>query len=163
MKLLMIVLLSLTLYAADKSYKYGDLEERNDGLLVETTTQAPANGIGNFYYESGKLRGETPFREGIREGIAKTYYESGKLQSETTFKNDRVEDITKFYYESGKIQSETPFKNTKAQGIAKFYDESGKLKHEIEFEESKVIKAFAYEKKGNKTQLSNTQIQDMGF
>jgi antitoxin component YwqK of YwqJK toxin-antitoxin module len=182
MKLWMLLLLSLSLFATEKIYKYGDLEERHDGVLIEIKTQNLANGIGNFFYETGELRGETPFKNGIREGMGKTYYisgklhgetpfkndkieglkkeyyESGKLQSETLFKNDKAEGIAKLYYESGKLQSETPFKNNKAEGIAKVYYESGKIANEIEFKESKALRGFAYDEKGNKVHMSNAEL-----
>ena len=56
MKFVMLLLLSLTLYGADKIYQYGDLEVKDDGTLIETKTQALANGIGKLYYDSGRLR-----------------------------------------------------------------------------------------------------------
>ena len=119
MKFVMLLLLSLTLYGADKIYEYGDLEVQDDGTLIETKTKVLANGIGKFYYDSGRVRGETPFKDGKREGLGKTYYETGELQSETLFKNDMIEGLRKSYFTSGKVQSETPFVNDKAQGVAK--------------------------------------------
>jgi len=168
MKWWLIGLMSISLFAADKYYQYGDLNERYDGALVEVKTQALANGIGQFYYDSGKLKGETPFKNGIREGIGKTYYDSGRLKGETPFHNDKIEGMKKEYYESGTLLSETPFVSDNAEGLAKFYyptgtlqgesffkhnradgmtklyNKSGKLIRTIEFKEGIVIKAFDY-------------------
>ena len=91
------------LYAAEVKYALEDLTVREDGLLVETKTLKLANGVGQLLYESGKLKSETPFKEGIREGVGKTYYESGKLQSETPFKADKMQGLKKEYYESGEV------------------------------------------------------------
>ena len=187
MKFLLLLLLSLTLYAADKIYEYGDLEEKPDGVLVEVKTHALATGIGKFYYDSGRLRGETPFKEGKREGTGKTYYETGELQGETPFKNDvieglkkgyfvsgkvqsetpfvhdKAEGIAKIYYPSGKLQSETPFKENKAEGISKLYYESGKIANEIEFKQSNPVRGFQYDAKGTKSAMSEEQIKEMGL
>lgn len=187
MKFLMLLLLSLSLYGADKVYEYGDLEERHDGLLIEVKTHELANGVGKFYHDSGKLRGETPFKAGKREGIGKTYFESGALQGETPFKNDVIEGMRKTYFDSGRVQSETPFKNNKAEGIAKIYYESGKLQsetsfvgnkaegiaklyyetgkiaNEIEFKQSIPVRGFQYDEKGVKTAMSEAQIKEMSL
>ncbi len=137
MKFVMLLLLSLTLYGADKIYEYGDLEVQDDGTLIETKTKVLANGIGKFYYDSGRVRGETPFKDGKREGLGKTYYETGELQSETLFKNDMIEGLRKSYFTSGKVQSETPFVNDKAQGVAKI-----KVKHHFMTIKQKVSQNF---------------------
>lgn len=170
------------LYAAEVKYALEDLTVREDGLLVETKTLKLANGAGQLLYESGKLKSETPFKEGIREGMGKTYYESGKLQSETPFKNDKMEGLKKAYYESGvvqselffvndeahgmakmyyptgKLQGETPFKNNRADGTAKLYNPKGKLLRTIEFKEGEVVQGFDYDANGKKKELSLEEL-----
>jgi len=172
MKWWLIGLMSISLFAADKYYDYGDLYERNDGALLEVSTKTLANGIGRFYYVSGQLKGETPFKDGIREGMGKTFYDSGRLKGETPFHNDKIEGIKKEYYESGALLSETPFSNNNAEGLAKFYypngtlqgessfkqskadgttklyNKAGKLIRTIEFKDGIVLKAFDYNAKG---------------
>ena len=39
------------------------------------------------YYESGKLQGEIPYKNGEVEGVVKAYDENGKLIEQATFKN----------------------------------------------------------------------------
>ena len=183
MKLWLLAVLTASLFAATEHYyEFGDLEVRGDGVLIDIKTQKPANGIGRFYYDSGKLRGETPFQNGLREGVAKTYYENGALKGEATFKNDKfeglkkeffdsgriqsevpfvnneAEGIAKFYYESGKVQGETPFKKNKADGVAKFFTPTGKMARTIEFKEGVVVKAFDYDDKGTAKALNPEEI-----
>lgn len=170
------------LYAAEVKYALEDLTVREDGLLVETKTYKLANGIGQFFYESGRLKSETPFKDGIREGLGKTYYESGKLQSETPFKADKMQGLKKEYYESGvvqselffvndeahgmakmyyptgKLQGETPFKNNRPDGITKLYNPKGKLLRTIEFKEGEVVQGFDYDAKGKKKELSLEEL-----
>ena len=169
-------------YAAELKYALEDLTVREDGLLVETKTLKLANGVGQLFYESGKIKSETPFKEGIREGVGKTYYESGKLQSETPFKNDKMEGLKKEYYESGVVQSELFFVNDEAHGMAKMYYPTGKLQGEtpfkknkpdgtaklfspktqllrtIEFKEGEVVQGFDYDAKGKKKELSKEEL-----
>lgn len=183
MKLLLVFISSIVmLCAAEAHYTNGELVVRDDGVLIETKTQKPANGIGELFYESGKLKSETSFKNGLREGIGKRYYESGKLRSETPFKNDKTEGlkkeyyesgvlqteitlvndvadgITKFYYPSGKLQGESLFKNNKADGITKLYSPTGQLIRTIEFKEGNVVKGFDYDAKGNKTELRREEL-----
>jgi len=183
MKWWLIGLISISLFAADKYYEYGDLDERDDGALIEVSTKALANGIGRFYYESGQLKGETPFKDGLREGMGKTFYDSGRLKGETSFKNDQIEGLKKEYYESGTLLSETPFLKNHAEGLAKFYypngtlegetffvhdqaegttklyNKEGKLVRTIEFKKGIVLKAFDYNTKGEAAPLDPTHIK----
>ena len=170
------------LYATEVKYALEDLTVREDGLLVEAKTLKLANGIGQFFYESGRLKSETPFKDGIREGLGKTYYESGKLQSETPFKADKMQGLKKEYYESGvvqselffvndeahgiakmyyptgKLQGETPFKNNQPDGITKLYNPKGVLLRTIEFKEGEVIQGFDYDANGKKKELSMEEL-----
>ena len=41
------------------------------------------------YYESGKLQGEIPYKNGQVEGVVKAYDENGKLIEQATFKNGK--------------------------------------------------------------------------
>lgn len=183
MKLWITLMFSMAiLCAAEAHYTYGELAVRDDGVLIESKTQKPANGIGELLYESGKLKSETPFKNGLREGIGKTYYESGKLRSETPFKNDKIEGLkkeyyesgvvqtevtfvndeaqgmTKFYYPTGKLQGETPFNHNKADGITKLYSPTGRLVRTIEFKEGDVVRGFDYDEKGTKTELRREEL-----
>jgi len=177
-----LVCSALMLCAAERTYTYEELDVREDGVLVETQTLKPANGIGQFFYEAGQLKSETPFKNGLREGLGKIYYESGKLKSETPFKNDKIEGLKKEYYESGvlqtevtfvndeaegvgkfyyptgKIQGETPFKKNQPEGITKLYSPKGQLIRTIEFKEGKILKGFDYNDQGNKIELNRDEL-----
>lgn len=183
MKLWMIILAcSITLFAADKYYAVDDLDVREDGVLIEAKSLKLANGIGQFFYESGKVKSETPFKEGLREGMGKTYYESGALKSETPFKNDKIEGlkkeyyesgvvqtevlfvndeadgVSKFYYPNGKLQGETPFKKNQPDGITKLYNPKGQLLRTIEFQEGKILRGYDYNDQGAKIELNRDEL-----
>ena len=185
MKWIMSLLCSaLMLYASERYYSVEELDVREDGTLLESKTKKPANGMGQFFYESGQVKSQTPFKNGLREGLGKTFYESGRLRSETPFKNDKIEGVKKEYYESGTLQTEiffhndeahglakfyyptgtlqgeTPFSKNKPHGIAKLYSPSGKLMRTIEFKEGDVVKGLDYDAKGNKKELSREALSD---
>lgn len=180
---LLLALTASMLFAnATNYYEYGDLEVRNDGVLVEVQTKKPANGIGRFYYESGELKGETPFLNGLREGIGKIFYPSGKLKSETPFHDDKEEGVKKEYFENGKLQSEIPFHNDAAEGVAKIYYPNGAVQSEtpfahnlangvsklytpngtmmrsIEFKNGTVVKAYDYDAQGHQKEIPADQL-----
>ena len=79
----------------------------NKGKIFLASTKQPVNGVVCSYHSNGKIRDETPFKNGLQEGITKCYYESGKLEYEDPYKNDKREGIAKSYYESGKLKYET--------------------------------------------------------
>ena len=78
------------------------------------------------YYDNGKIKSVTPYKNGVMDGIAKSYYENGTLEIETTYKDDQPEGIARYYDEGGNAKSETTYKN--GQRIhRKEYDETGNL------------------------------------
>jgi antitoxin component YwqK of YwqJK toxin-antitoxin module len=183
MKLWVTLMFSaMVLLGAETHYAVEDLDVSEDGTLIEVKTQKLANGIGQFFYESGKIKSETPFKEGLRDGLGKMYYESGKLQSETPFKNDKIEGLKKEYYESGvlrtevtfvndqaegvgkfyyptgKLQGETPFKKNQPDGITKLFNPAGKLIRTIEFKEGNIVKGYDYNDQGTKLELSRDEL-----
>ena len=100
-------------------------------VLFTIGTQASNAEEGNIeqmYYESGKLKSETIYKNDKKEGVEKTYYDTGKLKSETPYKNDKKEGVEKTYFETGKLKSETTYKNGKKEGVEKTYFDTGKLK-----------------------------------
>jgi len=177
-----LMFLAIVLFGAETHYAVEDLDVREDGVLIEAKTLKLANGIGQFFYESGKIKSETPFKEGLRDGLGKLYYESGKVKSETPFKNDKVEGLKKEYYETGVVQTEVPFVNDEAEGVGKFYYPTGKLQGEtpfkknqpdgitklynqagqlirtIEFKEGEIVKGYDYNDQGTKLELSREEL-----
>ena len=185
-KWLLLGLMASVLLANETFYEYGDLEEKQDGTLIEVKTKKPANGIGRFFYESGELKGETPFKNGLRDGMGKIFYKSGSLKSETPFVADKIDGLKREFFESGKIQSTVPFQNNQAEGVAKFYypngvlqgetlfknnqpsgitklyDKNGALARSIEFKDGMVIKGYDYDAKGKAKELSPDEIKLIG-
>ena len=53
------------------------------------------------YWDNGKLKSETHYKNGKSEGLATTYYKSGEKKDEVHFKNGKPEGLVTTYYESG--------------------------------------------------------------
>ena len=81
--------------------------------------------VNRYYYESGNLKSEIPYKNGEKEGIGKWYYENGNIRREIPY--GKVDGIVKKYYESGNLEREIPYKNGEREGIGKWYYESGNL------------------------------------
>ena len=54
------------------------------------------------------------------------WYESGKKKYETHYKNGKKEGVEKYWYESGRKKSLKHYKNGIENGIRKEWDEDGK-------------------------------------
>ena len=50
------------------------------------------------YYDSGKLKNESHFKNGQQEGLKTGWYESGKKESEFHYKNGKEKDSLKEWY-----------------------------------------------------------------
>lgn len=94
-------------------------------------------GTTKLYYENGKLDAESNFESGKLSGLTKFYHENGELKTESNYKNGELCGLTK-YYENGRLASETNYKNGKEEGPAKAYYEDGRVKLELNYEDGKL-------------------------
>ena len=97
--------------------------------------------VNKYYYKSGVLKSEIPYKNDQRDGIQKEYYESGAIYWEIPYKNGKKNGIVKEYYESGEIMSEVPYENGKINGIEKGYFRSGKIAYTAKYKAG-VLKGY---------------------
>lgn len=100
--------------------------DRN-GTILETIGTI-ADGMVKEYYESGKLKEETHYKNGKREGISTWYYETGVIKGERNYKEDQLDGIIRWYYDTGSLGTEFNYKNGKLEGLTKLYWENGNVK-----------------------------------
>ena len=82
MKLIIsILLLTIVTFAQNTTYLDG--------------TECECDSIIIFYYESGRIKAESPYKNGNINGIVKGYYESGKLAGTANYKNGTLEGYKK--------------------------------------------------------------------
>ncbi len=91
------------------------------------------SGPSKSYYDSGQIREEAFFRDGVAEGPAKWYYESGALEQEAVFKGGVMEGFMRTYYEDGQIKQEVYYKGGLPEGTSRWYYENGTLMQEVEY------------------------------
>ena len=58
-------------------------------------TECECDSISIYYYESGSIWAEKPYKNGNINGVMKWYYESGKLAGTANYKNDTLEGYKK--------------------------------------------------------------------
>lgn len=85
----------------------------NSGVL-ESEKHYKLDGISKYYYKSGALKFETPYKNGITEGVAKDYYETGEVMTNIPYKNDKQEGTAKRFNKNGKLLAEVTLKENKA-------------------------------------------------
>lgn len=95
------------------------------------------SGVKRYYYTSGKLKIEIPYKNGKINGVRKHYYEDGALQAERSYKNGKEFGIEKYYYEDGSLSLEIPYKDGRYEGVARYYYRDGTLKRKIFFKNNK--------------------------
>ena len=62
-----------------------------------------------------------------QEEVKKEYFDNGKLRSETHYKNGKEEGVYKEWYKSGRKKLLRHYKNGIENGLRKEWDENGKL------------------------------------
>jgi len=69
------------------------------------------DGITREFYDNGKLKSEWVYKNGEIQSTSKGYYETGELKYEYSFVNGVQEGITKEYDKNGKLIREWVYKN----------------------------------------------------
>ena len=113
--------------------------------------------VNRYYYESGNLHIETPYKNRKKEGIEKWYYENGNLWREIPYKNNKAEGIEKWYYENGKLMAEIPYLNNLFHGDTRFYTEDGKLLALFKGENDRITSGKCFDDKV----LTDKEIDDL--
>lgn len=74
------------------------------------------------YWDNGKLKSEVP-----HNGMGTKWYESGRKKSETHYKNGVLDGLKTHWYESGRKKLLRHYKNGIDHGVRKEWDEIGNL------------------------------------
>jgi antitoxin component YwqK of YwqJK toxin-antitoxin module len=88
------------------------------------------NGNSTEYYENGNVKLHSQMVGGKQSGETKEYYESGKLYAVFHCSNGVLNGNAKTYYENGKIQSEGTYTNGSKNGLWKYYDLDGNFSYQ---------------------------------
>jgi len=104
---------------SDYDYKVGLLDKNGDGEFEDF--------FECNYWETGQLRIETPYVNGLLNGTARFYNETGQLGSETSYIDGKKNGTQKIYYYSGLLKEETPYVDDVIEGTTRYYFDNGQL------------------------------------
>lgn len=91
------------------------------------------DGLKRNFRENGILYSEVMYKDGMKNGIGKNYYSDGKIQAEISYLNNVKNGDSKWYHQNGNLYRLNPYKDGKLHGVQKKYYESGKLQSEIPY------------------------------
>jgi uncharacterized protein len=77
------------------------------------------------YYESGQLKEEILYANGLITGVKKEYFENGKLKREEPYLDWVLNGEVKEFYESGKLKRKVTYIQGDS-GVTVSFDENGK-------------------------------------
>ena len=124
--------------------------------LTESALPYEYTGIGNEYFESGKIQSETYYENGAKNGLCRRWLENGQLIEKLNFKNGSLHGLQQYWFDDGKLQLEQHFKDDKLNGVSKSYYENGKLKNEISYKENVLHgKYITFYENGEKSEVRN--------
>ncbi|MBI9067150.1 MAG: toxin-antitoxin system YwqK family antitoxin [Salinivirgaceae bacterium] len=95
--------------------------------------------IRKRYDDSGNLKSDAEYLNGMIHGVARNYYPDGSVHSEIHYVNNIKDGISTWFYEDGKPYRITPFKNGKKSGVQKKFYKTGKLMAEVPYENGDLL------------------------
>jgi len=143
-----------------KIYSLSNVIFNDNGIAYDKIDNTPVNGILKTYYMSGKVKFETPLKNGKRNGTSKAYSEFGKILGETSYKEGKENGVEKQYYESGKIKLEIPYKDDKKHGVERYY-KSGRINQKTTYKNGKAVSGFIYTEDGKKRKMTNEDLYNI--
>ena len=130
MKKILMILLPISLFLSigfsQQEYNYNDLVEMDNGLWTEKFSDEPIT--GKVYHSTGKIYGETTYKDGKRNGLKTEWYEDGQKEKEGTYKNGERDGKNTRWYENGQKKLEGTWKGGKEVGTPKKWDKDGFVK-----------------------------------
>ena len=92
-----------------------------------------------MWYEDGKKKSETTYKDGKKDGLFLQWYENGKKQEEGTFKDGQPDGLLTLWYENGQKKQEGTYKKGKKEGLFTFWYENGQKKGQGTFRDGDII------------------------
>ena len=85
------------------------------------------NGLWEWYYENGQLKGKGNIKNGVMNGSYKSYYENGQLKSKGYWKDNKFSGLSKWYYKSDQLLMKVNFKEGLQHGLLEYFNEDGSI------------------------------------
>lgn len=101
------------------------------------------------YYDSGAIKTETHYKEGVLDGLSTFYSEKGQLLSQASFVRGKLEGEVLWFYLCGAIYSRQNYLKDCPHGSQSYFYRDGTLKTQLEYEKGTLLSAQLYSKEGN--------------
>lgn len=95
-----------------------------------------STGLWKYYYQNGKLRRTSEFKDGMLSGETVLYLQNGNTELRRFFKADEPHGISEYYKQVGYKYEEMNYVNGKAQGTMKGFGSNGDLKYEFDYKDN---------------------------
>jgi antitoxin component YwqK of YwqJK toxin-antitoxin module len=117
--------------------------------LAQFNAQGQPDGEQKTWYESGAVKSEVTYLNGMHSTGEKEYYPSGMLMHATDYTHD-MPSAQRWYYPDGKLRADEACNNYARNGRSAYYFPSGLLKQETNYVNgSKEGKEVNYHENGN--------------
>jgi antitoxin component YwqK of YwqJK toxin-antitoxin module len=108
-------------------FKNGAVQMLGEALLPFPLVR---RGKYQYYYQDGKLSGESNYTENVLIGRSTGYYNNGQLEYDYTYAYGKLEGKWTKYHSNGKVANTGNYSNGSATGVFYHYYESGKKRKE---------------------------------
>jgi len=89
------------------------------------------------YWDNGKLKSETHYKNGNLDGRTTEWYEDGEVKSVGYYDNDKLEAKREFW-DNSELKSEYSFKDEKLDGVKREFWDNGELKSVSNYKDGKL-------------------------
>jgi antitoxin component YwqK of YwqJK toxin-antitoxin module len=112
-----------------------------DGVQInQYTHDGKQDGIWEYYWDNGQLKGRGSFKNGKKEGIWERYHKNGSLRTKELYDNDLRDGTWESYWDNGQLHSKGSYKDGKEDGIWEEYYENGQLWSKDLYKDGKYVK-----------------------
>jgi hypothetical protein len=157
--LLLFVILALSANAQMRSY-YVDEGDTINIVDKDSLRQ----GVWRAYFQGGKLKSETVYKNNKKQGLEIKWYNSGCVEQETFFNNGQLDGPVTFYGRNCKKQLTENFKNGVKEGLEIAYHANGRIKSEGDFKKGNLNGVYrVYNKNGEFSFESRSTTEPVDF
>ena len=170
MKVLIILLLTLSAGFSQKEYQLKDLiyengifsnrssEELVNGMVYQNfkekrvvlgnVVNGKKEGLWTFWYDNGRKIKEGSFEDGKLEGVWTYWNQRGEKESEGTFKAGKGSGLWIFWHPNGEKFSEGNLIGVKKDGIWTYWSQNGKKESEEVYEDGVLVSVKEWNEDG---------------
>jgi antitoxin component YwqK of YwqJK toxin-antitoxin module len=127
-------------------YDFPESEKRwySNGQLAYELTESgpiehPASGLIREYHESGELKSEHNFVDGVLDGSFKVYYASGKLWEEGAYADGSLKGEHRKWWKNGTLALQASYQLGEKHGSYERWYASGKLWEKAEYDQGRLV------------------------